>query len=67
MSCNACVRHVERALDRLIGVINVDVDLAKEIAVVEHHSAYVPDTVLAAAVRDAGYMRASKRLSPTTE
>ena len=55
MTCGACVRHVTRALDGVTGVVNVDVDLQRSEAMVEH----LPDSVdqhrLVAAVQDAGY------------
>jgi copper chaperone len=54
-SCGACVRHVTRALDRMTGVIRVDVDLEKTEALVEHLPEWVDELGLVAAVTDAGY------------
>jgi len=55
MSCSACVRHVTRALDGLTGVVRVDIDLAKNEAVVDHLLDCVNETGLIAAISDAGY------------
>jgi copper chaperone len=55
ISCGACVRHVTKALDGISGVVQVQVDLQKNEAVVEHLPAYVDGVTLVAAVRDAGY------------
>lgn len=55
MSCGACVRHVTKALDRITGVVHVDVDLRTNQASVEHLPSFVGRASLIAAVRDAGY------------
>ena len=55
MSCGACVRRVTRALDRLTGVVRVDIDLSKKEAVVDHVLDRVNETGLIAAIGDAGY------------
>ena len=55
MSCGACVRHVARAIDGLTGVVHVDVDLEKNLAVVEHLPDWVDEPGLIAAITDAGY------------
>jgi hypothetical protein len=49
------VRHVASALDGLIGVVHVNVDLRTNEASVEHLPAFVDAASLIAAVRDAGY------------
>ncbi len=49
MTCAACVRHVERALSRVDGVLDVTVNLATERAVVQ----YLPGTVSPGAFEDA--------------
>ncbi len=55
MSCQHCVRRVEKALVACPGVTKVSVDLAAGTATVEYDdSAFVPDAALAA-VADAGY------------
>lgn len=55
MSCGSCVRHVASALDGLVGVVHVNVDLRTNEASVEHLPAFVDAASLIAAVRDAGY------------
>lgn len=55
MSCGACVRHVSRALDGLTGVVHVEVDLAKNEAVVDHVLDRINETGLVAAISNAGY------------
>jgi copper chaperone CopZ len=55
MSCGACVRHVTRALDGMMGVVHVSVDLPRNQATVEHLPAYADAVALINAVRDAGY------------
>lgn len=55
MSCDACVGHVTRALDRMTGVVHVNVDLPTAEATVEHLPTRVDPAALIAAVRDAGY------------
>lgn len=55
MTCGTCVRHVQRALEGINGVIDVNVDLALGQASVEHLPEWVGTPGLVAAVRDAGY------------
>ncbi len=55
MTCAACVRHVERALSRVDGVVSAIVNLATERAVVEYLPGMVSRDGLKTAVRDAGY------------
>ena len=55
MSCGACVRHVTTALNGLTGVVDVDVDLPKNEAVVDHLLGRVNEAGLIAAINDAGY------------
>src|SRR4051794_27000661 len=54
MSCSACVRAVERSLNRLDGV-HASVNLATETAAVLYDRASVAPTDLVGAVRSAGY------------
>ncbi|MEW9121727.1 MAG: cation transporter [Thermotaleaceae bacterium] len=54
MSCGHCVKHVTNALEEVTGVTSVAVDLQGKNAVVELSSA-VEDSVLKAAVEEAGY------------
>ncbi|MHB1589824.1 MAG: heavy-metal-associated domain-containing protein, partial [Metallibacterium scheffleri] len=55
MTCAACVGHVERALRKLPGVLEADVNLATERARVCYVPASVDADALIAAVVDAGY------------
>ena len=55
MSCGACVRRVTTALHGATGVVHVDIDLAKNEAVVEHLLDRVNESGLIAAISDAGY------------
>jgi P-type Cu+ transporter len=54
MTCAACVGRVERALAKVDGVLNADVNLATERATVDHLPSTARST-LVRAVRDAGY------------
>ena len=55
MTCAACVRHVERALGRADGVVDVRVNLATERATVDYVSHIASLDTLKRAVEDAGY------------
>ncbi|MHB1294903.1 MAG: heavy metal translocating P-type ATPase [Anaerolineae bacterium] len=55
MTCAACVRHVERALSKVEGVLSVNVNLATERASVEYLPGMVTLEMLRDAVRAAGY------------
>jgi copper chaperone len=55
LSCGACVRNVTRALDGLMGVVHVNVDLRTNQASIEHLPVFVDAASLIAAVQDAGY------------
>jgi copper chaperone len=63
MSCDACVRHVTRALEGIRGVSHVDVSLKDASATVEYEPAKVDVQALQAAIRDAGYAAAARRAS----
>jgi copper chaperone len=63
MSCDACVRHVTRALEGMRGVSQVDVSLKQASATVEYEPAKVDVQALQAAIRDAGYAAAPGRAS----
>ena len=60
MTCASCVRHVEKALNRVDGVESAQVNLATEVATVafDPAAASLPD--LAAAVGKAGYTAAAR-------
>ena len=53
MHCNHCVEAVKKALSEIDGVKNVDVDLKKNIAVVDAEN--VKDEVLADAIDSIGF------------
>jgi Cu+-exporting ATPase len=55
MTCAACVHHVERALSKVDGVLNVNANLATERAVVEYLPGIASREALGKAVADAGY------------
>ena len=55
MTCTSCVSRITRSLRKLDGVSRVQVDLRLETATVGRDPDRVPDTSIAAAVRDAGY------------
>jgi Cu+-exporting ATPase len=55
MTCAACVGRVERALRKVEGVLDANVNLATERAVVRHAPGAVSVAQLKAAVRAAGY------------
>ena len=54
MMCQHCVKHVNKALNGVVGVTSVDVDLEKKCAVVETDGT-VTDDALTAVIIDAGY------------
>jgi Cu+-exporting ATPase len=55
MSCASCVGRVEKALGRVPGVLNVNVNLATERATVDHLAGEVEGSDLEKAVEGAGY------------
>ncbi len=55
MTCASCVHHVSRALSKVPGVVDVQVNLATEKATLVFESAPVPAIDLMQAVREAGY------------
>jgi Cu+-exporting ATPase len=55
MTCGSCVNRITRVVQKLDGVIRVDVDLRKETATVRREPALVSNEELAAAVAEAGY------------
>ena len=58
MTCDHCVRAVTEELERLPGVVSVDVELASGRVTVES-DADLDDAAVAAAVDEAGYELAS--------
>jgi copper chaperone len=57
MTCNGCVRHVDKALREVPGVTSVEVSLPEQRAIVVH-SEDAPVPSLVAAVESAGYTAA---------
>ena len=55
MTCNGCVRGVEKALSRVEGVASAKVDLAGASAVVEYDATRTSVPALIAAVEAQGY------------
>jgi copper chaperone len=55
MSCGGCVGSVTRALQRVDGVVHVEVTLATQEARVSFDPAKVELPALATAIKDAGY------------
>lgn len=55
MTCAACVTRVERALQKVPGVVQAQVNLATERATVRYQSAQVRPSELKEAIRKAGY------------
>ena len=53
MTCQMCVKHVQRALSGLEGLTVTKVDVGS--AVVEYDPAAVPEDRIRSAVREAGY------------
>jgi len=64
MTCAACVRHVERALGKVEGVITVNVNLATERATVEYLPTIATLEAMRRAVREAGYDVAQEAETP---
>ncbi len=55
MTCNGCVKHVDKALRALPGVSAVEVSLAEMRATIVHDPEQSPLPALVAAVETAGY------------
>ena len=54
LACRMCVRHVERAVEGLTGVLNVEVDLQRRQVVIDDDGSMRREAVVQA-VYDAGY------------
>jgi copper chaperone CopZ len=54
LSCRMCVRHVERALEGLTGVLHVEVDLGRREVTVDDDGSVRREAVIQA-VQEAGY------------
>ena len=55
MTCDNCVRHVEKALRSITGVSSVTVDLNRHHATVEYDPTVATKQAMASAVSEAGY------------
>ena len=55
MHCASCVLTIERALKKVEGVLDANVNLATEKATVTYDSTKVTDEVLSSAVSNVGY------------
>ena len=55
ITCGACVRDVTTLLDRLPGVVHVEVDVSCRRMVAEHVAVHTDAETLAAALNEAGY------------
>lgn len=62
MTCENCVRHVEKALQAVPGVASVTVDLPAAQATVEYDPAVATLEAMSAAVTEAGYTMEGKAL-----
>lgn len=60
LACRMCVRHVERALEGLTGVLNVEVDLRRREVTVEDDGSARREAVIQA-VHEAGYRARVRR------
>ena len=55
MTCDNCVRHVEKAFNNLNGILKHEVHLEKNQALVEYDSSLLSYERMKAALKDAGY------------
>ena len=55
MTCGNCASHVEKALQALPGVFQIQISLEQHLAQVEYDSTLVTYTNMAAALKEAGY------------
>ncbi len=55
MTCGNCVRHVEKALNSLSGITQLEVNLEKQEAMVEYDSTQVSYETMASTLKEAGY------------
>lgn len=56
MTCRNCVRHVEKALKSLPGIVQLEVNLEKQEAFLEYDSTVVTFETMASALKDAVYI-----------
>ena len=56
MTCANCVRHVEKALKKLPGISQLEVNLEKHEALLEYDSTVVTYEAMALALKEAGYI-----------
>lgn len=55
MTCSSCSAHVERAVNKLLGVKSVNVNLLSNNMVVEYDEQKIDNTAIIKAVKNAGY------------
>ena len=55
VSCDACVRTIEGALEGLPGIEAIDVDFDRKLVTVDHDSSQLATDQLATAVEEQGY------------
>lgn len=55
MTCSSCSSHVEKAVKKLDGIINVNVNLLSNNMIVEYNENILNDDMIIKAVVDAGY------------
>ena len=67
MTCAACVTRVEKAVEKLPGVLEARVNLATERATVDYLSREVDPEAIRAAIEDAGYEPQDLAASPDRE
>ena len=60
LSCRMCVRHVERALEGLMGVLNVEVDLRRREVTIDDDGSVRREAIVQA-VQEAGYRARMRR------
>jgi copper ion binding protein len=60
MTCDNCVRHVEKALQTVAGVSSVTVSLDHQQATIEYDPGIATMEAMAAAVSEAGYTLEAK-------
>ena len=55
MTCANCVRHVKKALKGIPGILQLEVNLEKNEALVEYDSTSVNHELMASTLKEAGY------------
>ena len=55
MTCENCAKHVEKALQALLGVSQTKVDFGQHQVTIQYDSATIPPNVLESTLKEAGY------------